>query len=306
MAKRVRTVLGDIPPEELGLTLPHEHLFTFPPVEVSPDLDLRLDSYENALQEVESFKAVGGGAIAEVSTPGYGRDVRSIKKISQATGVHIICATGFIKESYFPREFFNLTEAELTEKFICDVEEGIEDTGIRAGVIKIGASQNKFSEAEKKAARAACKAHLETGAPITTHTTGGTMVLNIIELLESEGVNLNNVVIGHLDNNTLYLGYILMIAQTGVYVQLDNIGKVKYYPDELRVEIVKQLIEEGYGARILLSGDQGRRSYLKSYGGGPGFEHLQKGFIPLMRKKGIAEDSIRQITVENPSNIFAF
>ncbi len=69
---------------------------------------------------------------------------------------------------------------------------------------------------------------------------------------------------------------------------------------------MKQLIEEGYGARILLSGDQGRRSYLKSYGGCPGFEHLQKGFIPLMRKKGIAEDSIRQITVENPSNIFAF
>lgn len=306
MAKRVRTVLGDIPPGELGLTLPHEHLFTFPPVGVSPDLDLRLDSYENALREVELFKAGGGSAIAEVSTPGYGRNVGSIQKISRLTGVHIICATGFIKESYFPREFFSLTEAELAERFIREVEEGIDQTGIRAGVIKIGASHNIFTEAEQKAARAACKAHLETGAPMTTHTTGGTMVLNIIELIESEGVNLENLIIGHLDNNTLYPGYILMIARSGVYVQLDNIGKIKYYSDDQRIDVLNQLIGKGYVNKILLSGDQGRRSYLKSYGGGPGFEHLQKGFIPLMRKKGITEENIRQITVENPKNIFAF
>ncbi|NLA52668.1 MAG: hypothetical protein GX860_11210 [Alcaligenaceae bacterium] len=147
---------------------------------------------------------------------------------------------------------------------------------------------------------------METGAPITAHTTGGAMVLNIIELLKSQGVNLGDVAIGHLDNNTLHLGYILMIARTGVYVQFDNIGKTKYYPDSLRIDILKQLIKEGYGFRILLSGDQGRRSYFKSYGGGPGFEYLLKGFIPLMRKKGISEGDIRQITVGNPKNFFTF
>ena len=306
MAKHVRTVLGDIPPEQLGLTLPHEHLFTFPPEEVSPDLDLRLDSYENALSEVKMFKAAGGSAIAEMSTPGYGRNVSGAQKISDSTGVHIICATGFIKEGYFPEEYFSLTESGLIKYFVGEVEKGIDNTGVKAGVIKLGASHNQFSEAEKKVARAACRAHLETGAPITTHTTGGTMVLNIIELLKSQGVDLGNVAIGHLDNNTLYLGYIQMIARTGVYVQFDNIGKTKYYPDDLRIDILKQLIEKGFAHKILLSGDQGRRSYLQSYGGSPGFEYLQKGFIPLMREKGISEDIIQQITVENPKNLFAF
>ncbi|NLA52669.1 MAG: hypothetical protein GX860_11215 [Alcaligenaceae bacterium] len=93
------------------------------------------------------FKEAGDGAIAEVGTQGYSRDVLKIKKISRLTGVHIICATGFIKESYFTGDFLNLTEAELTKKFVDEVEEGIDHTAIRAGVIKIGASYNKFSEA---------------------------------------------------------------------------------------------------------------------------------------------------------------
>lgn len=306
MSKHVRTVLGDIFPEKLGPTLSHEHLFTFPPQGICPDLDYKLNSYEKALQEVGMFKEAGGGAIAEMTTLGYGRDVDSLRKISDATGVHIICATGFIKESYLPREFFSLTEAELTRQFISEVKEGVENSGIKAGVIKVGASYNKFSEAEKKVARAACKAHLETGAPISTHTSDGTMALNIVEFLQSERVDLNSVAIGHLDKGSLQLGYILMIARAGVYVQFDNIGKTKYYPDDLRVDILKQLIKGGVANRILLSGDQGRQSYLKSYGGGPGFEYLLKGFIPLMRKKGISEEGIRQITVENPKNFFAF
>ena len=306
MAKHVRTVLGDISPGELGVTLPHEHLITFPPQKVRYDPDYKLPSAEKALSEVKLFKAAGGSTIAEMTTSGYGRDVNNLRKISDETGVHIIATTGAIMESLFPAEIYDLTDSELTNLFIRDVNVGMENTDIKAGVLKFGASNDKFSAAEKKAARAACKAHLETGAPITTHTINGTMAMSIVEFLQTEGVKLENAVIGHLDKGSLQLGYILMIARTGVYVQFDSIGKTKYYTDDLRVEVIKQLIEEGFGNRILVSGDMGRQSYLKSYGGAPGFEHLLNSFIPLMREMEISEENIKLLTVDNPKNFFAF
>ena len=306
MAKHVRTVLGDISPGELGVTLPHEHLITFPPQKVRYDPDYMLPSAEKALQEVKLFKAAGGNALAEMTTSGYGRDVLNFKKISEETGVHVIATTGAIMESLFPAEIYDLTDSELTNLFIRDVTVGLDNTDIKAGVLKFGASNDSFSSAERKVARAVCKTHLETGAPITTHTINGTMAMSFVEFLQAEGVKLENAVIGHLDKGSLQLGYLLMIARTGVYVQLDSIGKTKYYPDELRVEIIKELIKEGFGNRILISGDMGRQSYLKSYGGAPGFEHLLHGFIPLMREAGISEEDIKLLTVDNPQNFFAF
>lgn len=304
MAKKIRTVTGDIKPDQLGVTLPHEHLITFPPVRTRSDPDYRLDSVEKAIEEVNMFKTAGGNALAELTGHGYGRDLNALKQISEQTGVKIIGTTGFIMENLFPAEVYNLTDTELTDLLIADITEG--EDGVRAGLLKCGTSHDKMTPAEKKVCRAVCRAHLETGVPISTHTTDGTMAFAQIELFKAEKVDLDRVVIGHLDRRSLQFGYIKMIAQTGVYVQLDNIGKTKYYSDALRVQVIKQLIEAGHTKQILLSDDNGRKSYFKSYGGGPGLENILSDFVPRMKEAGIEEGDIEALLIHNPKTYLAF
>lgn len=304
MAVKVRTVTGDIGCDQLGITLPHEHLITFPPMEARTDPDYRLDSIDNAIEEVKMFKAAGGNAIAELTGGGYGRDLHALKTIALDTGVNIIGTAGYIMENLFPPEVYNLTPYQLTELLISEIVEGVD--GIKAGLLKCGTSHDRMSPAEEKVIRAVSRAHHETGAPISTHTTDGTMAFAQIEVFKQEKVDLDRIVIGHLDRRSLNYGYILMIARTGVFVQLDNIGKTKYYPDSLRVDVIKQLIEAGYGKQILLSDDNGRKSYFKSYGGGPGLDYILTGFVPMMKQTGIKQEDIDALLVDNPKACLAF
>lgn len=302
--KKVRTVTGDIKPEELGVTLPHEHLITFPPVKSRSDPDYRLDSVEKAIEEVNMFKASGGNALAELTGRGYGRDLHALKMISEQTGVKIIGTTGFIMDNLFPEEVYNLTLTELTALLIEDIVDGV--GGVKAGLLKCGTSHDKMTAAEEKVFRAVCKAHLETGVPISTHTTDGTMAFAQIEFFKSKKIDLNRIVIGHLDRRSLNFDYIKMIAKTGVYVQLDNIGKTKYYSDDLRIDVIKQLLLSGFTKQILISDDNGRKSYFKAYGGGPGLDNILTDFVPRMKEAGIAERDIDAILVQNPKAYLAF
>ncbi len=304
MAKIIRTVTGDIMPDELGITLPHEHLITFPPVRTRSDSDYRLDSIEKAIEEVKMYKKAGGNALGELTGGGYGRDLQALKKISEATGVKIIGTAGYIMENLFPDEVYNLTAGELADLLVSEICDGVE--GVKTGILKCGTSHDKMTKAEEKVMRAVCRAHHETGVPISTHTTDGTMAFAQIDLFKEEKVDLSRVTIGHLDRRSLGFDYIKMIAGTGVYVELDNIGKTKYYSDDLRIEVIKRLIDEGYVKHILLSDDNGRKSYFKSYGGGPGLENILTDFVPRMKAAGIKEKDINTMLIDNPKTFLAF
>ncbi|MBC7265311.1 MAG: phosphotriesterase-related protein [Chloroflexi bacterium] len=306
MAHKIRTVLGDVDPNKLGFILPHEHLITFPPMRVRSDPDYRLQDVGKAIEEVNLFKRAGGTALAEMTTHGYGRDVNALRHISKETGVHIISTTGFIMESLFPPEAFNYTEKQLVDLFVRDIQEGMDGTDIKAGLLKCGTSHDKMTRTEEKVIRAVAKAHHITGATISTHTMGGTMVFSQIEVLKSEGVDLARVIIGHLDRNSLNIGYLKMAARTGVYLEFDNVGKTKYYPDTLRIDMIKQLIDMGFVKQILLADDNGRQSYFASYGGGPGLDYIPKVFVPMLREAGVSEADIEQMTVLNPRTALAF
>jgi len=300
----VRTVLGDIAPARLGFTLPHEHLITCPPKGIDPDC--RLDDVGKAIAEVQLFQRAGGGAIAELSTHGYGRDVRGLQEISRASGVHIVSATGYIMQSYFPPEALQLAQEQLAELFVREVRQGVDGSDARAGVIKCGSSQDAITAAEAKVMRAAAQAHLACGAPISTHTSGGSMAFAQIELFKSEGVPLNRVIIGHLDCQSLQADYLTALAREGAYVQLDKVGRTKYYPDSLRVQVIQELIAAGFVERILLSGDNGRKSYFLSWGGGPGLAYIPATFAPMLRAAGVREEHIRQMTLLNPRAALSF
>lgn len=299
MAK-ARTVLGDIDVEELGFTYTHEHLFCVPPAN-QPDRDFELSDYDCSLYELNEFKKVGGKTLVEGSTIDYGRNPEAYRRMSKSTGVNVICTTGFNKYRYYQEWVKESTVEDLAAYMIRDIEEGCYGTDIKAGQIKTGGSYNVLHPDEVKVTHACALAHLKTGAPLWCHTEYGTMGNEIVKIYESHGIDPSKIVVGHSDRNC-DPEYLLELASHGVYVGFDGCGKIKYYPDSTRIEMLKILKEHGYVNRIMISGDMGRASYLKGYGGGPGFAYIATKFIPRMLRNGFTQDEIDQIFIRNPKN----
>ncbi|HET7376131.1 MAG TPA: phosphotriesterase-related protein, partial [Anaerolineae bacterium] len=232
----------------------------------------------------------------------YGRNAVGLKRVSESSGVNIVCVTGHHKEAFSAAWVQDRSIEALTDRFSRDVMEGVDGTSIKAGAIKAASSLNKITPNEEKVFRAVARAHRVTGAPISTHTEAGTLALEQIDLLRSEGVDPSRVIIGHLDRK-LDWAYHLQIAQTGVYLGYDQISKEKYEPDSKRVEFILRLVKEGFGRQIVLGGDLARKSYWPSYGtgGGPGLTYILWRFVPWLRSEGLSEEAIENILVHNPA-----
>lgn len=297
---KVRTVLGDIDVEELGFTYTHEHLFCVPPAN-QPDRDFELSDYDCSLYELNEFKKVGGKTLVEGSTIDYGRNPEAYRRMSKSSGVNVVCTTGFNKYRYYQEWVKEATVDDLAAYMIRDVEEGCYGTDIKAGQIKTGGSYNVLHPDEIKVTHACALAHQATGAPLWCHTEYGTMGNEIVEIYESHNIDPSKIVVGHSDRNC-DPEYLLSLADHGVYVGFDGCGKIKYYPDSTRIEMLKILKDHGYVNRIMISGDMGRASYLKGYGGGPGFAYIATKFIPRMLRNGFTQDDIDQIFIRNPKD----
>ncbi|MDM5338483.1 phosphotriesterase-related protein [Fictibacillus enclensis] len=302
--KKIRTVRGDISASELGFTYSHEHLWTNPPAS-QKDRDLELTDYEASVSELWRFKRAGGNALVDATTLDYGRDASKLLRMSIETDVHVIATSGFNKHVYFPKWVEALTVEEITQKLVRDVTIGMDGTDAKAGFLKAGSWNQLIHPLEEKVTRAVALAHKETGAPIWMHTEAGTMGLELLDILESEGVDLTKVGIGHSDRNADPY-YHLKLAERGAYVQFDGTSKIKYHPDSVRVTLIKNMISHGFTEQLLISADMGRQEYLHAYGGGPGFEYILKKFIPrLMDEEAATQDDIDTIFVKNPARWLA-
>lgn len=297
---KVRTVLGDIDVEELGFTYTHEHLFCVPPAN-QPDRDFELSDYDCSLYELNEFKKVGGKTLVEGSTIDYGRNPEAYRRMSKSSGVNVVCTTGFNKYRYYQEWVKEATIDDLAAYMIRDIKEGCYGTDIKAGQIKTGGSYNVLHPDEVKVTHACALAHQATGAPLWCHTEYGTMGNEIVEIYESHNIDPSKIVVGHSDRNC-DPEYLLSLADHGVYVGFDGCGKIKYYPDSTRIEMLKILKDHGFINRIMISGDMGRASYLKGYGGGPGFAYIATKFIPRMLRNGFTQDDIDQIFIRNPKD----
>jgi predicted metal-dependent phosphotriesterase family hydrolase len=304
---QIMTVRGPVAPSELGPTYAHEHLLGGPPEwsADSHDADLIMLDYEAARKELELFKLAGGRGMVEMSTTEYQRRPEELRALSEATGVHIIMTTGLHKGAYSQPITDLNTIDQLVEVYTRDINRGAGETGVRAGVIKGATSLNLITEGEEKALRAAARAHLATGAPISTHTQAGTMGLEQIAIFKQEGVDPSRVAIGHVDRKLEY-DYHAAMMDTGAYLIYDQISKEKYVADRDRVATLARLVNAGYGDRLMLAGDFGRASYFTSNDGGPGFTYILWRFVPWLVQEGVPREAARAMLVENPARFFAF
>lgn len=294
----IMTLLGPIVPEELGICLPHVHLLCDPP---GADLDHRLTDVDSAESEVEAFVTMNGRSLVECSTRDAGRVFSPLLEIAGWVPAHLISVTGRHNHRYASELPNALDRDALAQEFIAELTVGIEDTGARAGVIKVGTSLNEITDVERVTLQAAATAHLQTGAPITTHTENGTMGLELIQTLELNGVPANRIIIGHVDREKMTLEQHLEIARTGAFLQFDQIGKSEEYTDQVRAERVVELIEAGFGDQILLSLDYARRSLMVSYDGKPGLPYLSEWFMVLLLEAGMEALDVRKLVIDNPA-----
>jgi phosphotriesterase-related protein len=304
----VQTVSGKIKPEEMGVTYGHEHLLFCPPSLVnSEDPDMQLLQVDKAIQEVNYFKLAGGQCIVEMSTVEMGRSPEGMEAISKVTGIHIIAATGFNKGRFCDPYVADKSLDQIVAEMVHDLMQGMDATGIKAGLIKASSSKDHMTPGEEKIFQAAAKAHLETGAPVSTHTEAGTFALEQIQRLTGAGVKPEHIIIGHLDRK-LEWDYLRTVAETGVFMGFDQLSKEKYFPDSERISMIKQLIEAGHRRQIMLSGDLARMSYWPSYGfgKGPGLTYILWRFVPWMLETGISKEAVDDILVKNPSRAFGW
>lgn len=293
MAAYVTTVLGPVPASSLGIVMMHEHLA----LALGPQQTV--DDMEELAEELADLQSYGCRTVVELSNIGMGRDVSRLVTLARTSGMHIIAGTGFYVQNWHPEWVAHRSVDELAELMVKELEQGIEDSGVCAGVIgEIGTSQHAITPDEEKVFRAAARAHHRTGRPISTHTSLGSLPLEQLDLLAEEDVDPRYITVGHLDLADDYAA-VLEVARRGAYVQLDTFGKTAYQSDEARVQRLLDLAAAGYERSLLVSVDISRNTYMKTHGGF-GYDHFLRVIMPELRRRGLGDSTLENILVNNP------
>ncbi len=320
-----RTILGDVDPSGLGVVNSHDHLIRTGAGEVYLDADHLLDDVDKAVEEATSFVAASrawadGGTVVDMCPANCGRDVEKLAEVNaRVPGLQVIAATGFHREKMYLETRSHWVSRysvdEIAALLIADITEGVdrhdysgpivERTGIRAGVIKVASEYGRITAFEQKCMRAAAIASLETGCPINTHTTYGTCGIEQVDLLTSFGVPADRIAIGHIQRNAdVY--YLQQILDLGAYLELDGTYRIKYQPDSNRIFEFRELGARGYGDRLLLGTDSGKRGYQKAYGAVTGMDFNAAVDGPRMLDEGFDRDYVDQLLCRNGQEFFAF
>lgn len=339
MLGKAWTVQAPIDPSHLGITLPHEHLFidesiflvtdrgfshqplsleNLGSVRFNPNINsdnLRLDDEEMMAEEVMRFKSAGGSTIVDASVPGLGRDVDALRRLSIRTGINVIASSGYYVSTSHPRDMDSKSIDDVKNSIVNEIRVGVGTSRIRTGLIKIGTT-HPWGQNEQKVLQGAARAQSETGAPIEVHPGRNRRhPLAILELLEKEGANLSRVLILHIDRTIERLEDFETILDKGCSVDFDLFGQAWYPPeipleipmpsDQIRVQRIRQLIEEGYVDRIMMSHDIDAKCWTYRYGG-HGYAHILLNIAPFMLKQGISFENIHKLLVDNPRRLFTF
>ncbi len=321
-----RTLKGDVAPETLGVINAHDHLIRTGAGEVYIEPDHLLDDVDKAVQEATYFVDASknwspdGGTVVDMCPANCGRDVDKLAEVNaRVPGLQIIIATGFHREHVYleTRSHWvtRYTVEQIADLLIADIAEGIDRhdysgpivdrTAYKAGVIKVATAYGKITAFEHKCMEAAAKASIETGCPINTHTTYGTCGLEQAQTLIGLGVPADQIAIGHIQRNSdVY--YLSQVLDTGVYLELDGTYRIKYQPDANRIMQLRELGAMGYGKRLLLGTDSGKRSYQKAYGSVTGVDFNPAVDGPRMIAEGFDPAYVDDLLIHNGQRFFTF
>jgi phosphotriesterase-related protein len=311
MAKHLQTITGPAEAGDLGLILPHEHLFT----------DLRgptAPGYAQAEVEhvvglvgpyIQAALAAGVTAMVECSTVGVGRKLAIQRRLADLFPLRIVVPTGIYKEAYTPASLRDVPAEYLAELWTRELSEGIEGTPVRAGFIKLAMSDDGPKPIEIRNLKAAASTSRATGAVIASHTIGGTVAHKEMDVLAAEGLDLHRFIWVHAQSET-NRAVLLAAARRGAYVELDSIGASPQSTANILATTLA-LLEAGYSNQILLSHDAGwynpgRPDGLPGDNGFRGYTTLVDEFLPALKSRGVTDAQLRQLTAVNPFNAFAF
>jgi phosphotriesterase-related protein len=350
----IRTVLGDIDPAGAGLTLMHEHLladttgggivFQMPAdpalasIALEPlsldnlwfvrhnfkeNLDnLVLSDVDTAIDELARFRDLGGGTLVDVTPSGIGRDPDALVRIATSTGVNVVMGCGFYVDGSYPEDadIDGRSIDELADEIAADVEIGVGENRVKAGIIgEIGCSW-PLTPRERKVLAAAAQAQARTGAPLNIHPGRNDGALEEIrDVLAASGADLTRVIFSHIDRCGYSLEVRRSLLESGCVLEYDVFGLEGYYPasvalregklpempnDVGRIKEIRQVIDLGYLSQVVISHDIGMKMMLTKYGGW-GYGHILRNVVPLMRVFGYEDEHINALLVDNPRRLLS-
>ena len=339
--KYVQTVCGPIKPQEMGFTLPHEHIFWDLNIYLPADLDTadptdprncdicleNLSEVRRSFQQYSKnivqndlsiaekellwFKEAGGATICDCTVRGIGPDPAKTQLVSKSTGVNVILGTGYYCHNSLGDAENALSKDEKAKQIIHDLREGFDGTDVKAGFIKIGVSDIEH-DADRNSLAAAAIAQKQTGAAILIHQPGIEHHADrIFDVLTAHGADLNRVVMCHCDPLLPDHDYIDSIAKSGAYISFDFfgldgvLGKTLWLPnDKDRFDAILEQVKRGNLEKMVISHDTVYKTMLRQFGG-YGYAHIQKDLWPLMPPNGISREIAEQLSIHNPMKIFA-
>jgi len=354
LSGKISTVLGSIKPSEAGLTLMHEHVFvdgacfqsipdeassrTLIQSEIKPELikhlakqwnvissHIKLNDFNVMHQELKNFILSGGKTIVEATSIGIGRDPLAVAKMSRATGLNIIMGSSYYIPSSYPEYLSNMSEDDVYDQIVNDILVGVDDTGIKAGLIGevgIGGSISQMINPnqempEEKVLRASARAQSSTGAPMIIHPSPIKESLSkVSEIVKDCGADPSKIIFAHMDVQT-DLEVLKTLTKQGFNVEYDSWGiedtelidssdnSLQLPNDNQRLNRIRKLINDGYINNLIITQDMFLGLQLGK-NGGKGYGHIIDNLIPRMKNFGFTEKEINNILIINPQRILTF
>ena len=321
----VETARGPVDVADLGTTLMHEHVFVLSPDHEQNYGDAWWDEQErvrDAVEKLNQLKGLGVDTIVDPTVWGLGRYIPRIQTIAQQTDLNIIVATGLYFDDAVPHQYeyrgpgllVDLPVDPMVTDFTRDITEGIAGTGVKAAFLKCIVEHKGMTPGAERILRACARTHRETGAPITVHTSAFIEAGRLaMKLFQEENVDLTKVVIGHAgDSNDL--DYLKALADAGCLLGMDRFGLDIFNPTDQRVATIATLAEQGYAEKMVLAHDAS--CYIDYFPGPEGvqaketvapkwnFRHISEDVLPMLRERGVTDEQIHTMLVENPRRYF--
>ncbi|GAA4433259.1 phosphotriesterase [Ravibacter arvi] len=311
----VRTVNGDIAPEEMGVTYSHEHIIIDQSFPTIANPDFLIDDVGKVAEELSEVYRKGGRTMVDTMPSDSGRNVIKLAEVSKRSGIHIVAPTGIHLEIYYPASHWRYTYSaeEMASLFVADVMEGIDRydysgplvkrTAHKAGMIKLATGDDRISDHQRKIFEAVAIAQRETGAPVLTHSNAGQLAIEQAALFDRFGVDLGHVVISHVDRRK-DISYHRDLLQTGVFVEYDSAFRWKAGEENWTFKLLENLLPD-FPDQITVGMDAARSSYWRAYGGKPGLDYLVTTFRKELADRGLGS-FWENLVISNPASLYRF